>query len=294
MKREHDEAELYFDFWHVGLRTLCQPSDIEDLKFFYGSFLSDHSTSLDVSLRIRCRGWPSRGFFTSTLANDGLEKSIEVEDHRSHAFSGRHNFKEWSGVPSPLPPFGTSCLLERLAVYSGAAVRLRDGRIAVIIGPHYIGKTSAVLTLCQGHGAQLISDSLVIIDTRAQTCLTYQAPLGFRRKGLEKILPTLETLDHRLTVSRDTGLVALVRPEAILGRDNALGGPIDHLIILKTASVPQFEITATNRPNLRWFTAVPEEAVEACLPQRAIEITLPPRSSAAGRAAAINAGAESA
>ncbi|WP_138444471.1 hypothetical protein [Sinomonas susongensis] len=292
MEREHGEAEFFLDFWGVKVRALCHPSDIEDLKFFYGSFVSAECGTPDVSLRLRCNGWPSRGFFASTLANDRLEKSIELVDHHASVFSIGHTFQEWSGVPSPLPPFATSRLRERLAIYSGAAVRLTDGRIAAIVGPHYIGKTSLVLALCQEHGAQLVSDSIIVMDTRTQSCLTYQVPIGFRHRSLDIIIPTLDALDYRLTVSRDTGLVALVRPEAILGRHNSAGGPISKLIVLKASQNPTVEIMEIGRPNLGWFTRASNEAIETCLPETALEIHCGTQTSPAERAAAISEGVE--
>ncbi|WP_136611854.1 hypothetical protein [Sinomonas albida] len=157
--------------------------------------------------------------------------------------------------------------------------------MVALIGENYVGKTSTVVAFCRMNRAELVADSLVVLDLDERVCLTYETPLGFRRQGLKNITNLLDQIEHRLTVSPDTGLVALVQPEAVLGRRNAPGGPLDHIVHLVMGPVSRVE--TLELPDLQWFTAAPPSRVKACLPNRAVQVQLPKAWTPENRATAV-------
>lgn len=78
----------------------------------------------------------------------------------------------------------------------------------------------------------MVSDSLIVVDNDSGKCLRYDSPLGFRRRNLYKNSQVLEKCESLFTVSQDTGLVALTRPEDYFGIKNSEGGKIDNIYIL--------------------------------------------------------------
>ena len=281
--------QLSLDFWGARVDVTCSPADVEDLRFFYGSYITAGSGDPDISVTLECTTWPSRGFFTSSLARDMLEKRITVTDHRESRRSGERLYRDWSDVVSPFPPFASAALASRTATFPGALVRAADGRTTALLGDHYVGKTSTAIAWCRDHGSSLISDSLIVLDVSAGVALRFETPLGFRRDGLKEIIPRLEHVDHRLTVSADTGLVALVRPQDVLGTSNSSGGNIDHVVVLSETqeATATATWTRTRCPNLGWFTEASIDAVTSLLPDSALRVNVPKRSSPTERAAAI-------
>ncbi|MEJ1113645.1 hypothetical protein WBN73_06520 [Paenarthrobacter sp. CCNWLY172] len=261
---------LLLEFFGVGVEVTCTAADFEDLEFLYRKFVSP-SASPEVSVHLQCLDWPERGFFQSLLSKDGLRKRITIcRDGLPPEVS---EFTSWSTVPSPLPPFLHSRLWGRLASHPGAIVRLPDDRVLAIIGDHYVGKTSTMLELCR-RGSKLVSDSLMIFEAANSAAQTFQMPLGFRRSTLVELIPSLPSFDHRLSVSPDTGLVALVHPEDILGESNSPGGCVDLVLVLsKTGG--EMVIESVSTPKLGWFSGAPAELLESLLPAEAIAVRYP-------------------
>ncbi|WP_181438408.1 hypothetical protein [Curtobacterium sp. MCLR17_040] len=280
-------ATVTLSFWGATVEVACTPADALDVEFFYGAYLTPSTDDPDISVTIECTTWPTRGFFTSSLARDLLEKRITVEDHRDPSRSAQRTYRDWSDLVSPFPPFASAALTARTATFPGALVRSQDGDVTAIIGEHYVGKTSTALAWCRDHGAALISDSLIVLDVPAGVALTFESPLGFRRQGLEEIIPTLDTIDHRLTVSEDTGLVALVRPEDVLGVRNSAGGPIDHFVLLTETDELSASWSSVAPRRLGWFTGADPDSIAALLPEAVLHVSTPKASTPTQRAAII-------
>lgn len=104
-------------------------------------------------------------------------------------------------------------------------------------------------------GAKLITDSICVFDLEAGV-MTYESPIGPRRTTLLKSQSLLDRVDHRFTVSPDTGLVTLVRPSDLLGQNNAAPGFVDHVVHLEHAADQR--VRRTHERILPWFTSIPE------------------------------------
>lgn len=264
------------NFWGTSVEVMSCAADAQELQFFYGTYIARGDTKTDVSVRLRCLDWPARGFFASSLAGDGLSKSISIVDHHEPERSASSTFTEWSDLVSPFPPFGTATLVTRLATFPGAVVRGRNGTVTALLGGHYVGKTATAISLCREQGAQLISDSLIVLDTNNGVCLTYQTPLGLRRETLQRAASTLDSIEYRLTVSKDTGLVALAQPSDVIGTDNANGGRIDHLVVLSSTDKPgATRLTCRKTGGIGWFTEAAESDVANCLPSEMFHFEAP-------------------
>ncbi len=263
----------HLNFWGTTVQVDCCAADVEELRFFYGQYLTDPMGAPDVSVVIGNEDWPSRGFFASSLARDGLRKHIAVVDHVDSRRNTAASFTDWSGMVSPFPPFATTTLASRLAVFPGAIVRAPNGMVVGLLGDHYVGKTATALALCREHGAQLISDSVMVVDVGSMSCLTFESPVGLRREGLRQAVPMLDRVQHRLTVSSDTGLVALVRPIDLLGTHNSCGGRIDKLVLLSsTESVGPVQWGISETTNVGWFTGASREEVDRALPRSMLRL----------------------
>jgi len=286
--RERTPAEqLSLNFWGAAVDVTCAPADVRDLRFFYGPYVAEGDDAPDVSVALECTTWPSRGFFTSCLARDLLEKRMTVRDHWEPRRSAVRSFRDWSDLVSPIPPFASATLARRIATFPGAVVRTPDGHTTALLGEHYVGKTSTAIAWCRDHGAALVSDSLIVLDVPGGVALTFETPLGFRRQGLEEIIPTLDQLDHRLTLSADTGLVALLRPSDVLGVGNAPGGHVDHLVVLSETEEATATWSRDRSQRLGWFTEASLAAVNSLLPDSVLRVRVPKRTSPTVRAAAI-------
>lgn len=257
----------HLNFWGTTVEVDSCEADEEELRFFYGAFISSPVDDPDVSVSIRCLDWPSRGFFASSLAGDGLRKQIAIVDHRDAECSASSTFSDWSDIVSPFPPFATSTLASRLATSPGAVVRGPNGALTALLGDHYVGKTATALALCREHGAQLISDSVIVLDMGTSESLRYESPIGLRREALRLATPVLDRVHHRLTVSKDTGLVALVQPVDILGVNNARGGRLDHLVLVTSTEVPNVSRwTRHHTSGIGWYTKATASDVARALP----------------------------
>lgn len=264
---------IFLNFFGVSVEVHCHRNDIDEVRFMYKRYLCSETSAAEVYVRLECSDWPDRGFFTSLLSKDKLKKRITIK-RRDGGAGALKEFTEWSDIPSPLPPFYHSQLWERLATYPGAIIRLSDGSILAIIGSNYVGKTSVALNLCEA-GASLISDSLMIFDRATRECLTFQVPLGFRRKSLANIIPRLSGLDHRLTVSPDTGLVALLHVEDVLYEQNSPGGIVSHVVCLKRHDSSEYKIEQIETPELGWFSGNVSSITKQLLPHRMTDIYAP-------------------
>lgn len=270
MNSAHQTAS--FDFYGVTVEVRGVASDMADLHFLYGAFASEPKRP-DLHLELSCDEWPERGFFTSLLAKDRLLKRMSIRPRdSSHGIPDETHFRDWSNVPSPLPPLFHSRLHATTATTSGAAVRMGDGRVLAIVGSNYSGKTSTAMALCS-LGARLISDNMLIIDCPSGHLLRYETPLGLRRSSLLSRLDLLNAYDHRTTVSPDTGLVALLAPSILLGQPNACGGRITTLVHIEKQSSLSSQVGAT--PSLSWFTGNPDFDPSDVLPAQTLYVSRP-------------------
>ncbi|MGV8912428.1 MAG: hypothetical protein ACOH14_07410 [Rhodoglobus sp.] len=256
------------NFFGVGVRVECVERDASDLNFFYSNFAQPHPEP-ELLVEIECIGWRERGFFTSLLANDKLEKRIRIVKFSDSTVLEETVFTDWSSSPSPFPPLFHSTLWDKLASYPGAVLRLESGRVVALIGENYVGKTSVALALCTFYGASLISDSVMFLNITTNEALTFETPLGFRRGALRELTARLNGLDHRLTVSPDTGLVALVKPQDVLGRTNSAGGKIDGVFnLVRSDAEGAIHLQHSRTPVPGWFTNAPLSAQTGFLPPR--------------------------
>lgn len=245
----HDQLVRRFEFFGCLVDVAVQQADVSDLEFFYGAFQTSTDRRPDLRVSLGCPDWPERGFFASLLAKDELAKSVRIL--RQDGSQAENRFTTWSDLPSPLPPFDQPPLADRVRTYPGACVRLRSGRLIVLLGKNYVGKTSTAIALCR-RGARLVSDSVLVADRSSGSLLPYETPLGFRSQSLRSLIDEKlrRGLDHRLTVSPDTGLVALVRPRDLFGAGNDLGGRVDSVVLLYRGE--RFGVGTDATPAVPW------------------------------------------
>ena len=240
----------FYNFFGIVVEVQVDESDIRHLDFFYNQFETD-SADAKYHVTLESLEWPTRGFFESLLAKDGLLKRILVQEQNGPDFE--NEFRNWSNLPSPLPPLQGQYFKERLLIYPGAVLKMPNGSVYGLLGENYVGKTALAIALTK-LGAELVSDSLIIMDSHSGSTLKYETPLGFRRKSLINIIPKTDICDYRVTISPDTGLVLLMKPIDVIGKHNVEGGLIDRLIFLKKApaDVP-FLRRKIRTPNIPWF-----------------------------------------
>lgn len=270
-----------FDFFGAKVRVLVRTTDLEDLRFFYGHFMEAHVAGFipDLTVELECSDWPSRGFFASLLAKDGLRKTIRVRSRTSDGIVDERTFTDWSDAPSPLPPFAYTPLADRLAVTPAAVVRTPHGRTIMLTGPHYVGKTATALAICK-QGGRLVSDSTAVFDVTSGQALSFESPLGFRRASLLALTPILDATVHRLTVSPDTGLVGLVSPRHVLGAANADGGALHAAVALRWGEQAMVS-TTERRLRVPWYSRAESFDPTRVLPKRTITVVTPEGSSPA-------------
>lgn len=277
---------LPFDFFGAKVRVRVRHADVEDLRFFYGHFMEeDECGAADLDVELECSDWPVRGFFASLLAKDGLRKTIRVRSGDGSTLLDDRTFTDWSDDPSPLPPFAYAPLVNRLAVTPAAVVRTPRGRVIMLTGPHYVGKTATALAICDC-GGQLVSDSTAVFDVDSGRALAFESPLGFRRASLLTRTEMLDETDHRLTVSPDTGLVVLVSPRHVLGKRNTDGAALHAVVALRWGE--RVTVTVTEkRLRVPWFSRAESFDPTRILPTRTITVSTPAGSRPADIASTI-------
>jgi hypothetical protein len=279
MTKDNDWVVRRFDFYGERVDVRVHRSDLADLEFFYGAFRHTGSHQSTLLVELTCSDWPSRGFFASLLAKDKLAKTVRVFSLPEGELLEHREYRGWSDEPSPLPPFTHSSLSERVAVTPGAVVRSVTGKIILLVGANYVGKTATAMAVCES-GGQLISDSIAVFDSMTGESRTFEAPLGFRRASLRSRTEVLDRSDHRLTVSPDTGLVALIRPSDALGSRNAAGGRLDAVVVLRAGNSLSVHVE-NRRVRLPWFTRSRTFDGSRVLPRKTVVLTTTSNSSAA-------------
>ncbi|GAA4673771.1 hypothetical protein [Frondihabitans cladoniiphilus] len=263
-------STIGLEFFGVRLKVSCAPTDVLDIRYLYSEFVAD-VLEADLLVDLTCVDWPSRGFFSSLLAKDGLAKRLVIKPTRAGSgMAGDSTFSDWSDIPSPFPPLFHSNLWLRFATTPGAVVRLASGALLLLVGANYVGKTSTAIALC-GLGAELVTDNLAIFDIETTNVQTYETPLGFRRDSLRDRIPLFDSREHRTTVSPDTGLVGLLAPIDVLGGHNAAGGPVDHVVVLRRGD--GMGSSRRPSPDLPWFTGKNGFSQSQVLPKTSLIIT---------------------
>ncbi|MFE1100307.1 hypothetical protein ACFW4K_07300 [Nocardiopsis alba] len=266
-----------FNFFGQSVRMSGEEHDLVDARFFYSGHLAmSDADAPDLLVDISCCDLPQRGFFTSLLAKDRLRKRIRLSARTEEGWGEPRTteFTSWSGVSSPLPPFRDSSLWRRVATYSGTTMTMPDGRGMVITGNNYVGKTATSLQLHE-RGYGLISDSVVVLDSESGELLPYLSPIGYRRENLRRNYDWISTVPHRETISPDTGLVVLVRPEDALPEQSERDPvPFDVLVHLRRAG-GESSSTVLSTPDIGWYTGVPRNVVDSLVPQNIHAVTVP-------------------
>ena len=286
MTRPESWVTTPFDFFGAKVRVRVRHVDHEDLRFFYGHFMDVvEGGPTDLTVELECSDWPARGFFASLLAKDGLRKTIRILSGDRCELVDERTFTGWSDAPSPLPPFAYSPLADRLAVTPAAVVRTPAGRVIMLTGPHYVGKTATALAICD-RGGRLVSDSTAVFDVESGRALAFESPLGFRRASLLTRISLLDATDHRLTVSPDTGLVGLVSPRHILGTANAEGATLQAVVAMRWGERTAVAVTE-KRLRVPWFSRAESFDPTTILPARTITVATPSGSNPADIASTI-------
>lgn len=271
MTAEH----LDFDFFGKMVRVSGTREDLTDALFFYGEHLSPDSEP-HLRVELSCPGLPGRGFFTSLLAKDHIRKRARVLCLMQGSWESIKDteFTTWSEAASPLPPFRDSELWNRIATYSGAVLSTPDSRGMVITGDNYVGKTATSLKLYE-RGYKPISDSVIVLDTFNRVLQPYAGPIGFRRESLRANHEWIRCVDHRETISPDTGLVVLVRPDDVFpGRGKPHPVPFDlHVYLRKGHGKPGNSVVPT--PHISWYTGVAAELLNPAVPEDTHVIDVP-------------------
>ncbi|WP_369384138.1 hypothetical protein [Streptomyces sp. cg36] len=270
---------LYFDFYGTVTRLSITQADIDAALFYFGGqrIAPVSLKETDVQVSLDCTEWPSRGFFTSLLRKDGLAKRIQIDQRTDSQWQrvADHTFTTWSSIPSPLPPFRYSSLWNTLAVAAGTCLRLPDSSGLLLTGDNYVGKTSAALELCD-RGARLISDSLAVLNVNTGYFLRHDSPIGFRRASRRQHLAKITSINHQETVSPDTGLVLLARPEDVLGRPNLDRAKVQHVVRLVRQEAPTGHASWQETDTSRWFSGVDPADIRSRLPPRTRIVTVAP------------------
>ncbi|MEP3638034.1 MAG: hypothetical protein ABJN14_12320 [Paracoccaceae bacterium] len=188
--------------------------DCDDAHFFYRHHLRQDGAAAETHVLL----YSESGFYRSLLAKDHARKTMIGLPAKRNEPMFHHDFLDWSGAPSVLPPFFSSALKERFTVTPGAVVTPGTSDQGWLIrGANYAGKSSLAMALIR-LGFGLVSDHLVIRERQSGTCMGYHSPIGLRRRNyLEfKARSDLDRVTYRETISADTGPVALVHAEDIM------------------------------------------------------------------------------
>ena len=267
---------ISLNFFGIGTRVNCVEKDISDIQFLCKGFLTPPG-EIEVNISLTCLEWKSRGFFTSIFAKDQLRKRVEIETRSAQGIKcDSYEFTDWIDKPSPLPPLRHSSLWKRMATFSGVALRLPDGRLILFLGKNYVGKTYWAIEFCK-RGSLLVASPLIVMNTLSGEIQTYESPLGVRGNRLREQVTDLETLDHRLTVSEVSGLVALIPPSELLGVSNAEGGRTSSIYFLDHG--PEISIEIVSTPKMNWYTGVEDIDQNSLLPAKSYLIRTTPNTS---------------
>jgi len=158
----------------------------------------------------------SESFIESIFRKNYSSKAMYVS--RGDAMYLWAEFDTWSSVPSPLPPYTTAPLNERVWALNASAVRTAKGQGCVFVAPPYQGKSTLANAVIREGGAPL-SDNVTMLDRAEGTILPYLTPTGIREETLKK-LPGLPEAVARMkmpfvTVSEVTGPVYLLHFDEI-------------------------------------------------------------------------------
>ncbi|MDD3301184.1 MAG: hypothetical protein PHR57_00150 [Patescibacteria group bacterium] len=151
---------------------------------------------------------------------DAVINNLEKKDNKN--FDGNVNFVEssedglkWDEEKKELTIFGNPSCYEsgnaliyksvQVAEYlrqldgqltaHGAAVRFQNGKSVVIMGNSGAGKTSAVVSLCQKYGAELIGNDQVVFDSKEKLqAVGGTKDLVIRKTATKRNLPDLANL----------------------------------------------------------------------------------------------------
>lgn len=262
--------DLYFNFYEVVTKLSVSPADIDDALFYFGNqrIAPTGDDQVEVHVSLQCAEWPERGFFESLLRKDGLSKRISLAGNDGSGWRKLldHSFTGWSDVPTPLPPFRHSSLWTTHAVGAGCCLRLANGVGVLLTGHNYVGKTATALALC-GRGARLVSDSIAILDLKSGEFKRHDSPLGFRRENRRANMEKILAAGYRETVSPDTGLVLLCRPQDFLGMEN-LGSVQVGMIVLLARKSGNGNTRVYRRATeaMGWFSGAERKYIQKLLP----------------------------
>jgi hypothetical protein len=201
------------DFFGVVVDVRTSTGDQDYVDFFFRYHQTDRR---EPQVVVALAADDGSDFFASLLAKDRRPKRWAIADDTSgDIITGA--FTAWSGVPSVVPPFGSRRLADRLVVTPASVLTNRSGTTVALRGANYAGKTELSINLLR-RGWRLVSDHLLIIETRDGSVHRYRAPLGLRQHLLDQYADALRSNPHRATISPDTGRVALIHADAIVPR----------------------------------------------------------------------------
>ncbi len=201
---------VYLNFFGVPVKvSVDTPTDDRYLRFFFHRFVAECTS---VELHVTLRSENPEGFFSSLLAKGCSLKTIRVVEEASDETV---TFRDWSGVPSPLPPFGREAYANRLCVVPGAALVTPTGDCVLLVGGTHAGKTALELDLLST-GWRTMADHLVVFDLQSGCVLPYLTPVGIRGKGLLRWSDALRRAEVLETSSELSGRVVLVDVESLV------------------------------------------------------------------------------
>lgn len=256
-----DDAEmttLSLGVFGIGVRLVVAEADASDADFFYGHMRQDVGIADAVlhTVDVELRGEPM-GFFASLLGKTGAVKVIRTRDGETAPWN-ESSFRDWSGAPSPVPPFFSKYARSRLIVSPGAVLRSPGGTTCVVSGVNYVGKTGVALGLLR-RDWDLVSEHLLVIDRASGHCLPYLSPMGLRTTHLTDVTlrDRVAALPHRRTMSAVTGQVALVRPFDLFPGQIGPAGPVDKVFALSrtTASGTKLDVVPIDRLRMPTYPA---------------------------------------
>jgi len=258
-------------FFGVDTLLRCLPDDIDDAEFFFGRHSGRHCGGPRVEVYL----WAEHGFFRSLLAKDRSRKLVAIREHQDAPLELRADFRTWSGMPSPLPPFASRTLQSRVVIAPGAVLRRTSGESIGFVGKPYVGKTSAALALME-LGWCLLSDHLLIIRRRDGFAEPYASPLGLRRATLAQFRTSgrLDGLPIRETMSEVSGRVVLVHASDLFQAREPEPEPVNHLVHIREG--PRLRVThRLPRPSLPGFPIDAHADLARWLPETCTELVLP-------------------
>jgi len=198
-KAMHSEFEFIFEVFCTS------PSSVEHYIEFFFLIEINLNQSLEQPKQLEELTW--------TIANychDDLVKA--VYRRMNNKLTKLQRYDKWPTDEMVIPPFNIEPLKNKFLVIEGNALINNEGKVCLIVGGWWQGKTTLTAILLR-MGYSFLSDGLIVIDRQSQRVKSYSTLCAFRYYNI----PELDDLgnaivQHPKTIqveSPNTGLIYL-------------------------------------------------------------------------------------